>query len=77
MLPRIGRVPEIATPIGKGSLLQLINLAQTRQDMKKVIETFTLIHENRVAKTLLEETDAGDAFISEHSFTLYPINAGP
>lgn len=64
MVPRLGRKPEIATPIRKGALTQLINLSCDRAQLENVTEIIKLYHDNESQKFVLEDTDAGDAFIS-------------
>lgn len=64
MIPRLGRYPEIATPIRRGALIQLINLASNLEHLEKTSEVIKLYHDNERHKTILEETDAGDAFIT-------------
>jgi hypothetical protein len=65
MVPRLGRKPEIATPVRRGALTQLINLANSREQLGNVTEIMKLYHENDFQKKILEDTDAGDAFISK------------
>jgi hypothetical protein len=65
MVPRLGRKPEIATPIRQGALTQLINLAKDREQLENVSEVMKLYHDNQGQKKVIEDTDAGDAFISE------------
>lgn len=67
MIPRLGRKPEIATPIRRGALTQLINLAGDRAQLENVTEIIKLYHDNQSQKGVIEDTDAGDAFISESS----------
>jgi len=64
MVPRLGRKPEIATPIRRGALTQLINLAGDREQLENVSEIMKLYHDNQSQKDVVEETDAGDAFIT-------------
>jgi len=69
LLPRLGRSPKLATPIRRGALTQLINLASTPEQLGDVAEVMKLYHDNDSKKKIIEETDAGDAFISEPSFS--------
>jgi len=64
MIPRLGRKPEIATPIRQGALTQLINLAKDREQLENVSEVIKLYHDNQGQKKVIEDTDAGDAFIT-------------
>jgi len=63
MVPRLGRKPEIDTPIRRGALTQLINLSVDRTQLENVTEVMKLYHDNQSQKNVIEDTDAGDAFI--------------
>ncbi len=63
MVPRLGRNPRVPKPLRKGALINLIELAHTKEHLALVVKALAMYRESRTLATVVEETNAADAFI--------------
>jgi hypothetical protein len=62
MVPRLGRAPRVKKPLRRTALVNLIDLAHTKEQLDSVVKLLAIYRDTPALASVVEETGAADAF---------------